>query len=124
MIYLDDGVVATQGVNNAMFQSERVQRDLIKVGLVVKESKSQWVPSKHIVWLGFELDLEQSQLRVPENKLRVLHEQLLKIKGKQPMPARALANLIGKIIAMSLALGPVTRLTTRSLYAVLNCRSS
>ena len=40
------------------------------------------------------------------------------------MPARALASLIGKIVAMSPALGPVTRLMTRSLYAMLNSRRS
>ena len=38
------------------------------------------------------------------------------------MPARELASLIGKIISMSLALGPVTRMMTRKLYAVLNSR--
>ena len=42
----------------------------------------------------------------------------------QSIPARVLASVIGKIIAMSLALGPVTRLMTRSLYAVLNSRLS
>ena len=36
------------------------------------------------------------------------------------MPARKLASIIGKIISMSLALGPVTQLMTRSLYATLN----
>ena len=38
------------------------------------------------------------------------------------MSARKLASLIGKIISMSLALGPVTRLMTRSLNATLNNR--
>ena len=36
------------------------------------------------------------------------------------MPARKLASLIGKIVSMSIGLGPVTRLTTRALYATLN----
>ena len=102
----------------------RVQGDLAKAGLVVNESKSHWGSSKHIIWLGFELDLEQGQLRVPETKLRALHGQLLKMSGGQTMPARALASLIGKIIPMSPALSPVTRLMTRSLYAVLNDRTS
>ena len=38
-------------------------------------------------------------------------------------PARLLASAIGKIISMSLGLGPVTRLMMRSLYANLNCRT-
>ena len=35
------------------------------------------------------------------------------------MPARKLAGLIGKIISMSIGLGPVTRLMTSALCATL-----
>ena len=38
--------------------------------------------------------------------------------------AKVLASAIGKIISMSLALGPVTRFMTRSLHTILNSRSS
>ena len=34
--------------------------------------------------------------------------------------ARALASLVGSIISMYLGLGPVVRMRTRSLYAVIN----
>ena len=40
------------------------------------------------------------------------------------MNARQLASVIGMIISMSLAVGPVARLMTRSLYALLNTRAS
>ena len=40
------------------------------------------------------------------------------------MTALCLASLIGKIMSMALALGPVTRLMTRSLYAVLNSKAA
>ena len=40
------------------------------------------------------------------------------------MQARLLASLIGRIMSMSLALGPVTRLMTRSLYAALNSKTA
>ena len=36
------------------------------------------------------------------------------------MPARKLASLIGKIVSMSIGLGPVTRLMTRALYTTLH----
>ena len=38
------------------------------------------------------------------------------------MPARKLVSLIGKIMSMSLALGPIAQLMTYSLYATLNNR--
>ena len=40
------------------------------------------------------------------------------------MPATALASVIGRIMSMSLALGLLARMVTRSMYAVLNARSS
>ena len=36
------------------------------------------------------------------------------------MPARKLASLIGKIVSISIGLGPVTRLMTRALYTTLH----
>ena len=38
------------------------------------------------------------------------------------MEARCLASVIGKIISMGLALGPVSRFKTRSMYALLMTR--
>ena len=40
------------------------------------------------------------------------------------VPAKLLASIIGRIISMSLAIGSITRLRTRSLYIALNARSS
>ena len=40
------------------------------------------------------------------------------------LPAKSLASLIGKTISMSLALGPIARFMTRSLYDVPNSRRS
>ena len=58
----------------------------------------------------------------PDHKLVKLRSQLQEALGIQLMPARKFASLIGKIISMFLALGPVTRLMTRSLYVTLNNR--
>ena len=38
------------------------------------------------------------------------------------LPARHIARVIEKIISLSIAVGPVSRLMTRSLYAVLDNR--
>ena len=124
MIYLDDGVVTVNGYNRAMQQSKKVQSDLASAGLIVNDVKSQWIPAKCIIWLGFKLDLEQGRLRIPESKLQRLQNQLSKTDGFQPIPAKALASIISKIVALSPALGLVTHLMTRSLYTVLNSKGS
>ena len=36
------------------------------------------------------------------------------------MPARAIVSIIGKLLAMGLGIGPISRLRTHSLYALLN----
>ena len=41
VLYLDDGIVATKQ-EKAIRESEQVQRDLCRVGLVANSSKSQW----------------------------------------------------------------------------------
>ena len=54
----------------------------------------------------------------------MLRSKLSLAKQAYLVSARQLASLIGTIISMSIALCPVTRLMTRSLYAVLNDRVS
>ena len=46
VVYLDDGLVAVEGVQNATKVSTVVQQDLIKAGWVENVTKSEWVPSQ------------------------------------------------------------------------------
>ena len=57
---------------------------------------------------------------VPEEKISSLKEQLRKAADLQSVSASQLARIIGKIISMSLAVAPISRLMTRSMYAMLN----
>ena len=104
--------------------SSQIRDDLGKAGFVVNEAKFQWAPVKKLVWLGFEIDLELGKLVVPDSKLGRTCELLQSLVDKPVVPARRLASAIGKLISMSMALGPVARLRTRSLYTVLSARGS
>ena len=104
--------------------SERVKEDLSKAGFVTHIGKSHWDPTRSIIWLGFELDLGEKKIKVPKAKLVGLQEILGNIKVEEKVSAKYLATLISKIMALSIAVGPVARLMTRSLYAVLNSRTS
>ena len=55
----------------------------------------------YCVWLGFELDLDQGQLRIPEDKLQALCTQLSKTDGLQLIQAKALASVIGKAAVLA-----------------------
>ena len=120
IVYLDDGIVAVKGEQAAIQESAQVKLDLERAGFVINLDKSKWEPCHTMEWLGFQIDLAKGEFSVPPNKISMLKSQLLEVKGAQLVPARKLASLIGKIVSMSIGLGPVTRLMTRALYATLH----
>jgi len=71
-------------------------------------------------WLGFQLDLNGGVISVPEEQIVALKRQLKHAATSNQLKAHQLASIIGKIISMFLALGPVSRLMTSSMYAILN----
>ena len=60
---------------------------------------------------------------MPEEKITSLKSQLSRVAAKGALKAKELASIIGKVILMSLAIGPVSRLMTRRMYALLNSRT-
>ena len=124
IIYLDDGIVSVKGERQAREASVLVKRDLERAGFVINIEKSCWVPSHIIDWLGFRIDLAKGVFSVPPEKLDALKAVVKHVRGSPTVPARQLASVIGKIISMSLGLGPIARLMTRSLYASLNKRTA
>ena len=87
---------------------------------MVNIEKSQWEPCKSLEWLGFRIDLNLGVFSVPDRKIEELQALLRSVSDHTVVPARQLASLVGKIMSMSIALGTITRLMTRNLYAVLN----
>ena len=69
VMYLDNGICAVKGKIEAKKASAWVRDALECAGLVVHEGKSVWLST---VWLGFDADLEQGGVLVPEAKLAVL----------------------------------------------------
>ena len=122
IVYLDDGIVAVKGKEEALVESARVKQDIENAGFVINGEKSIWEPSRAMEWLGFLIDLSVGEFFVPTHKIEALKSRLRETKEAKCASARQLASLIGKIVSMSLGLGPVTRLMTRNLCAVLNCR--
>ena len=122
LLYLDDGIVAVEGEAAAVETSRKVREGLAKAGLVEHTAKCMWDPSQVMKWLGFTLDLSQGRIMVPTVKIEALKSCLLYALSKNSLTARVLASIVGKIISMSLAVGPVSRLMTRSMYALLSAR--
>ena len=104
----------------ALRESAQVKLDLDNAGFIVNNEKCNWEPSCNTEWLGFQIDLSVGKFSVPACKIDMLRSKLLTAKEAQLVPARQLASVIGTIISMSIALGPVTCLMTHKLFAVVN----
>jgi len=125
IIYLDDGIVSVKGEQQAIEASAGVRSDLEKAGFVVNLEKSMWVPSHAMEWLDFQINLDSGTFSVAPVKIEALRAAVHNLMRLTPwVPARQLGSVIGKIIAMSLGLGPVTRLMTHCLYSNLNKKTS
>jgi len=118
-LHLDDGVVAVVGEEAAKPASQPASReDLVKAGLVEHSAKCIWEPTLKLKWLGFDIDLVTGQISVPGDKLCSLKAQL---QVEHPNP---LTSITGKILSISTAMGTVTHLMTRSMYALLNTQKN
>ena len=78
-----------------------------------------WEPSQKA---KFSLDLAQGHILVPQEKIISLKSHLSVAVRNSSLTARSLASVMRKIISMSLALGLVSHLMTRIMYALLNTR--
>ena len=124
VVYLDDGICAVTGRQAAQAASELVKTTLSKAGFVANPDKSVWQPVQRLVWLGFVIDLAAEQIEIPREKITGLQQLINGAMAVSHVEARMLAKIVGKIISMGLAIGPVSRFMTRSLYALLETRLS
>ena len=115
--YLDDGAGAESSFLEAQDVSNIVRQDVVRSGFVANDIKSQWTPVQLGELLGFILDLNAGIFQVPQRRFDSFHLVLQSILSKGFVAsARQLARFTGLLASMSLALGPVVRLWTRSLY--------
>jgi len=86
-------------------------------GFVANDVKSQWVPVQSGELLGYVLDLHAGTFQVPQRRVDAFHQLLRDVMAhKFVVSARKAAQFTGLLASMSLALGPVVCLWTRSLY--------
>ncbi|KAI8506505.1 hypothetical protein Bbelb_159320 [Branchiostoma belcheri] len=122
-MYLDDGSGARHSYDDCLRMSHIMRRDLAELGLMAHQAppKSYWIPRRVGELLGYIIDLETGTFHVPDRRcdsfLTLLNEALSNVDA---ISARSVARIAGNIVSMGLALGPVSRLWTRSLYSFIN----
>ena len=124
VVYLDDGIGAARGRKNAEIASRLVRETLEKAGFVIRIEKSNWGPLSTARWLGFMLDLEKGCVMVLPEKIAALKDSMASVATAGQVQARHLASITGTLLSMSLGIGPVSRLMTRAMYALIESRVS
>ena len=116
-LFYDDGSLAHQDQETCRRQGEIVRHDVLRCGFLLSEPKCHWSPRQHVECLGYEADMERGVFLVPGRRWSKMLSVLTHVwENKHSVKARAVAALVGHIMSMRLAIGPVTRLWTRSLY--------
>jgi hypothetical protein len=120
--YLDDFLFLIMGYDAGCLLATIVEEDMRLAGLAINQTKSDGTPKHARVHLGFDVDLAAGLFRVPLARWEALRADALAIlnsKGTR-VQARKLACLVGTVISMKLAWGPITQLYTRNIYHILN----
>ena len=126
VIFLDDGLGGGANTMRAKINSLTFHADLLKFGFVVNEEKSIWEPVQVITCLGTVLDTNQCVISVTEQRISKLKANIYSVLKGDSMIAnvRNLSTVVGQIILLTPCVGSVTRILTRSLYAVVNTKVS
>ena len=119
-VCLDDGIGADSSKDSCSQDAQLVRGDLDRLGLLVKEEKSNFEPRQKGEHLGFILDLTNGEFSIPPGKIDHLFNLISLLVDDVSPTARDVSRITGTLISMELTLGPVVRLRTRALYAVLN----
>ena len=117
--YVDDVFGGGHSFTETKQSSQRVLKDLFHSGFVENTKKSQWDPIKEGEHLGFIVNLKDGSFSVTPSRV----EKFKSLSGSvsyNSMAARSGARIIGMIVSMGLALGPVARMRTRMLYMDIN----
>ena len=114
--YLDDWWFVV-GADEARRVLDRVLADCRRARIRVNLEKSQLDPTRTLVHLGFEINLNNNTFCASVPRWTTLQEDISELLRAGHASARAIYGVAGKLISLSLALGPVAQIFTRHMYA-------
>lgn len=130
VVYLDDGIGGSDSYESAAVHGDVVRTTLCKLGFMINEEKSSWVPSRVTTWLGCVIDSNTGTIRATQRRIDKLQGLLgdlcLKLEGNPHhaifVHVKSLASIVGGIISLTRCCGNVTRIMTRYLHFVIHSR--
>ena len=120
VLYIDDGMCASGSEAKLIEERDIILSHLEHAGFVLNIARSHLEPHQVVDWLEFIVDLNAGCFGVPADKIARLKSVIHSITTRgNKVAACFLASVVGQIISMSSAVGLVSRLRTRVMYAVL-----
>lgn len=109
-IYLDDMIVMAQTAAVAALHTRLVCELLQTLGFVLNMTKSVLLPVTTIRHLGLNIDSRRWRLFLPHDKLLAIAKdarRVVRLNDQRRLTVRALAGLVGKMVAASPAISPL-----------------
>ena len=124
IVYLVDGMGASQSFSSCLNQATRVRSDVISSGFVPSVEKLIWFPTQSLTWLGLDWDLKMKTLSIPQKKINKMLVSINATLVSRKVKVRQLASLTGLIVSNLIVFGNICKLMTKALHRKIDPRSS
>ena len=108
-VYLDDFLLIAETKSRAVAGCKAVLALLVGLGFTINYRKSLVIPAQFVIYLGFELDLAQGAIRVPQHKLTSSTADIRRLLSTDLPTVRRVASVLGKIRALASAVPQIRR---------------
>ena len=115
-IYIDDIMSIASSLEKALRCNEVVCDALARAGWVIKKDDKTG-PTQRLLYLGLEICSVSMKFFIPKKKMDKIISRILSVINAPHVRIRELASILGLILSCYKALGPVTRIMTRSCYS-------
>ena len=124
IMFLDDGGFFETDFASAEIHSHHVKLDIIRSGSIYSIKKSDFTPSQHMTWLGFDWDTEKGTFAAASHRVEKIKNTCDTLINSDSCLVRKLAGFIGQIISLLPVVGNCARVTTKvSQFCVANASS-
>lgn len=106
ILYLDDMLIMAQREAEIKGCLATALEILTALGFVINLPKSVTTPTQEMEFLGFQLDSRAMVISLPQRKMKSLRQAALQLKNQKQVSVRALARLLGMMVAAHPAVLP------------------
>ena len=115
LMFLDDGFGTADNFIDTEWIAQEIKFDLLSAGFIPKADKSCWIPTQELQWLGTLLNCPEFYIEIPEKRIKKALGTLQYLLSFNFVPVRKVANFVGQLISMYIAVGTVCQIMTKSL---------